>query len=622
MRTMFFQELREGSPFIVLFMALYTAVLFAIPGVDVWLVPDPSMSRLILLFAPIIGAVIGLLTMIWDDVFRVREYVLHRGVSASAIYWNRVAQGVFVIAVWSTLPLFVRLVGYAGLGLDGQPFRGDRYVQYVLLHASMLAGFGAGVFAGNLRMQIAQRVFLFIYLVAAVLMLDDWFFSNVDLPGAGERWGFSLMHGCLATLFLWAGRGAFRLMQDRQRLVPPSAQGVSALLLLTLFPVLWNGPLRFVQRDYAERIRSEYPLVVLERHEGPVLALELDVERRRIRTACETNHRPLSPTLSALDVDRVLFDPGRHVSREFRYLDTRWIRLRRPDVYLDAETGWIHRFREGCEQAPTAHQVFGPGDQPCPRPFLIAFTARYMLIGKPGQAATWAFDTSEEECRLLKLSLPNEGRLDGFGLDVVFVKLGERTEGYRLTGIEVPDSSENARAEWERADPGANSTPQVSRTSRADPLDFEVAIESEGKDTFSHHYYPRTVEEQALARCLFGLTTVRSPGILLSSFFDRDPGHAYLGFSYEGALFREPLVHAGKRPWLLGLAFVLPSLLALWSLRILRRRNVTTSARWFVSLVILLGGFPAFLAVMIAVKGRPAALEAQAAPPLLIGAHA
>jgi hypothetical protein len=612
-----------------------------------WLFPPTRLEGLFHV-AWICGLALGLCAGWWDELLGTRDFLRHRPVSATRLHAGRVISCVIVLLVWLVLPPLLHwsqetLFGeYAGLTQFG------RIADVWAFESAALSATAVGLFAASLpcgpllRLFVAGAALFSTFLVAMQT-------SSCGFPGIQDPVWFAGCHVAGALVF---GAASFALpLRDADRDRPwTGGQGRvrAAVVALALAGAATFG-LSALQHELLQVYRQAQPFLV-EDGERVLLARYRDHQRRAPLQPVDADHRPVGEPLDRARA-RSLWTPrdARFAVyrdpwfEEPRFRDARdaywghgdswtvWGRTR-----LDGDgTAWVLR----TERHTRAHEFFATGKGPQRVPFARdAQIVRLRGEGaernphwiiEPGSPSAWRMRPGEDHYtavplpggdRIVKIAalrppgdVEDQVQVGGFRYRLQSQDaeglVGERGH-YVFQGDELLPAPN-----WLRK-PGD----EAPRTHRVRVLDHDllsprvVVEDAAGRSRLEHGFAPRTGGERLAAGLLLCASALRPLPLQAAAWT------APLG---REALWLDPLLAEGRRPWLLLLTLGVGALAALGAHRRLGRLGAPISTRRFWCVASLLTG-PAGLFASVLIEPRRAyATPAEAgihAPPPRIAA--
>jgi len=525
---------------------------------------------------------LGAATVLRESLSRTDDFLRHRPVSATRIYWTRTLGALAVLLLWVPLAaaaaLLVGSLEPAGLAaLDPRSVQG-----IVAVEAELAFAFALPVFALSLPAPWGWRLISGTTLWCAELLLLG--LVGGDEPSLAT---FVLVRVGSALVLLAGARVAQRRLRDADLPVPASAQrwiapvAVSGALLLGL--LVTGG----VQRGALDGVAGSRPRIV--RFHDELLLAYPGIDRERMHRIFDERGRPTErriPHVDDMEWTGVPRPPSpeteslrstlqRRESLTARRLggDVCWFFVTRDDGRLEwvlvgserRNRGWLAR-PDGRPFSPDS--LFFETDRD-------SETADFFVVD-PEDGGVWEL-SREVPPRLEAAPLPGGDRALGSGGRQLTVLGGERS-GWRWAG-----------SGWESAplvpDVG---TSLVTEVVSDDALRPEVLVRGANGASLGHRYTLVSAREKVWAGVAMLMSVMRPPpSALLGASVDYPTAHERAGAG-RAWLF-DPLIGGGYR-WLVVPNVTLVAFLAWRTWRELRRRGASArrSSAW--ALAILVSG--------------------------------
>ena len=624
-------------------VANYTAATF-------WVVPLNKYLEVSSGFHATAATLVGLWALFSDDLFRTREYLLHRHQSFRRIFWVRHAVGLGVVAVWVVLVPTLHLLGTKMLSLNAALVDESRWGLYVAQGVPAFLFYALAVFLGSTTQTVLAGVVLAIagggFAVAAVIL------ALMYGPHSDLFWVLGLT--LVLTPFLLSSAERNRLEgrdPDRPWLNRRLALAGTAFLLVAA--VVGASTLTLGQTIARIGLLAEYPRVV-DSKGTPVLAKFSVDDKQWIRVDQQHAPQEVLPEIRSVlygpHQRAVLALPMPPLARQsvFPYESERFrgqsyrllaigsgINLTQGHVGQD---GYLHLYRLANRRSDGAPWMKRLGKGPEGRPFsprtrILDPWQRTTLLADPEDGGIWTYDLDGDAPGCSRIELPDGDRF-------VEVLALHRTQPSRVySPMPLMVKGERGTYLWKDGrfvaatvstlqwpDPGQPGTdspsPQFSlipEGPRADVVlegssGLRASFRVPGGEVFHHTYRPHTFWESTLAfaqrvASLLRPPLVAGPSLLASVDRARELGPALL--------LDRPIM-MGERAVLAGNLLV-SLLLAGLAFRRLGLLGAGRGRRLYWASAVLLGGATIYLCHLMierrrAWKPMPAIPEGSPAP--------
>jgi hypothetical protein len=640
--------LRKDAPWLLAFGLGGLAFALSVQGTSEgpWIRPDSKFAEIGLAFHWVAATLLGLVAALVDDLTRTREYLQHRSLSRARIFWTRHIAGLVVVASWVVLVPALHLLATLIWREDRFLVEPQRYWRLVDEGAPGFVFFAVGVFSGTIVRRVVWALPLAAAASGGVLLLF--------LPRVASNMGFLttvpafLLALPLTVAFLLAALLSERDGREGDR---PWARGrllTAGALLLALAVPGSSFLLGALEQGTVEELFDAYPHLG-QRNNGENVR-HVDGTKRRQLLAVDESHAVIGE-LRPDDLkhdwnpERILnpFKPITFgtVAQHGRFFDGRFTRgyscPGELNCYLSSD-GYVELVREiprGADDEGEPIRVragLPPDNQPFPGHVMPVghWWAGTAFLADFEAGVLWSADLMSVEPRFVPLPLPNNDRLHhDLTYDVVqswrirnvqpplLVVAGDNAiytvnEGAQLVPAPPVIAEVGERAVQDRKLDVAVTNPTATS--------FTAAVNwGDGSPVARHHFSPHTLIERGLAATVYATALVRPTAFALASLpfpvkAKRKPAPSWVLGAYVRSM--SFVVVAAN--------LVLSLLLAAWLWRRLTSYGASPARVWTWTLLVFLGGVPAFICARLIETRRawqpavPAATEPARAPVLLI----
>jgi hypothetical protein len=657
MKSLIKHDLRWAWPLALLGTALHVFIQQNANHVaGVWILPSNDHLEVALSYCAVVASLLGVWAIFADDLLGVREYLVHRPVSAPAIFWARHLVGLAVVASWVLLTPTVHLAGTLLFSPNASLVDAGRWAALVGMGGSALFFYALAAFLASCTRSVIAGLLL-AAAGASVLHPTIWL-TVIDTPPAVFIVS-AVVSAALAPLLLVLAERNRRLAADPDRPWSSSrltragtglliVTGVAAALVLTFFQVVTRLALL-----------DTYPRIAVQDGQ-PVLVAWSRRDRHYWRV--DDQHRPVEPLTGAARLVFTAADDLRRLapmpagaaapafsrgSPQIAQLPSRVHRMggrlyREVTIsgrvyglqraFLDQD-GYVRVYRlamrDGVGEDQPRVWVLGRGPERTP---LSAGTVLLDEWGRDGffgvEGELWRLQLVGDAPNLVHTPLPGGDRfVETVGLfsrsarmldaPPVIVRGQHGIYMWRDRHFVPADGlGPEALNGWEVAKVAA-----VQEVRLRGDTGMDVWIRGDSGPTFAHQYRPHTVPEHILAFLQRGSGALRSPLSTLAAPLAGPDRALRLG----AALLLDRPALLGDWP-ALGANLLLTALLAALAFRRLGRFGAPRARRLYWAGAILLGGAPAYLAFRLIERRRgwapmpdqPEGRPAATAAPLLL----
>jgi hypothetical protein len=607
-------------------------------GAGVWYRPDDNFGPASLVFLWIGAGTLGLCAGLFEEATFTREYLVHRPVSASRLFWTRQLGCGLVLFTWIVVTPALHLPAMVLFHPNGPLVEPARYWSMLNYGSVGVAFYALTLFAATVvRRAVLSVVIAFALSLALVLFFGISLYSSHAPPLIFQL--LAPISCALAAPMLWA---ALRLSREPRDLDRPSSTPRLAAVAgaLVFFALAGSVFLHILQLDLRRDITRRYPKMARLPDGTPLLLVQKDYQapwrvderHRRLEGDAGPAETVFEPRASSpLHPGKRPFGAG---GRPLWGVTYERVMCGIPANCFLGSDGRLHVYAYDRDDGPALVQHLGKqtGEPFAPDAQAIGSWGRIALVGEPRDGTVWRYDLQRGGAGFEPAPLPNG---DAFVEDLTEVI--ERPQAYvpifannpmvlrGRRGIYVPEKQGFAVAppEIQRAVQALDRRRQqpAVQVELAGPVRFRVTVPAAGGGTaFSHDYAPFTGAERALDVQMQGLSLLRPPLLVVASlFFPRQAPALGNPTDDDARILLDPLVMLRAR-WPLVLDLLLGAGLAALAFRRLGRLGVPRGRRAFWTALVLTFG-PAGFVVYRACEGDRAwqALETAPAPrPLVI----
>jgi len=575
------------------------------------------------------GAAIGLYLGGFDHVARTGEYLLHRSLRRSTIVLTRLATGLILGVLIVTLPLLLSALGVSATWEHNvvEPYR--RLPQHLGLGLVFWSGFTGTFYGITLRGSLLTRLvwvsLAFLAGIAALVAGITPWGPRALQASLGFHVGLQLL---LTTVFACGAWAEFVAGDDLDRALPTRFLVPSALAL-TLVATL-TGPIALtsLQSVAQQQILFLSP-EIWERGEGGGFTLARDVAFNAVARPVPVDEHHTATGEKAEVLDRRLSSP-RWIAPSS---DWRWQRFSTTRIVFFDGTweNWADAFVSSLFFRPVEGRVYlanevrhkgrkngfqwtrvrrGDDDETFSRDCLVlgppTFRGRRhgqgwsskSLIADLEDGTIWFAKNYASDPSYARVDLPDGDRPVSGALNArnELLVLGERGT-YRWNGGGFDSTPDDRKAFAETPTQARARSGLEPTVVEADPLSPLVEVRDRDGAKFQHRYGLYTLGERLLGSVIFGATLTRPPPFNVWSFVSQRRANA-IRFDEDsigrrtdpGSVLLDPVLAAGKRPWLLGLSVALSLGLGGLAARRLRRLGGSNGRARFWLALTMLGG--------------------------------
>ena len=662
MKALFRKDLGWQAAWLAAAGLVAAAVFFSYGFEDIFVKPNSWYLMELLPIWWVGGLVLGLLAALLDELCGTEEYLRHRPVEPGRIFTVRIAGCVLVLSGLLFLPPL--LVAAAGLASpDAVIAEWGRTWNLAAAATTAFSGFGAGLFAGTLRLPGFGRVLAGGACGLAVFLADRTAAAYLGAERIYAPARFAAFHLVLAALLVGAARVNYQRTYDPDHPLPTAALKGPVILAAAALAFLAAAGIGALQGVVQDTLLGAYPLAAALPG-GPVKLVRWEKDRndphRTVLVEVDARHRfkaelPAGTTASIREGRCARWEPlrmGRGMDRNMRRFRSRaesaryligkasWGLITYVKgvglFYLERKEGRVHLIHTAASGGggPPLRRSFGKG--PKERPFSPQVSAvaplrvernplrlgkSKVLVGDPADGSVWVLDPTSDHGHFVRVPLPGGDRFRAWtGVSssgehrMRIAARGERSVyGWNGTDFEPVEAGRGPEGV-----PGSGSG--IFRVTTLDPIRPEIeAVDDAGRRLFSHRYGPYTPREKGLCFLITGLSFFR-PLFLEAAAFFAPPGEERVRFDAD-PLF-DPLLRGSKRPGLLAALAAFQAVLALAAFRRLKTLGAPGTRRAYWAFAVFAAGAAAYLLHLLVERprayGRPRSASSVEPPPLLI----